>query len=59
MGKSLPHGRPVDGSIDSGPVDPKQLPRLLTPTTKKRLVSSGLPGPTMLSHQPMLSGSFA
>ncbi len=44
-------------SIVSGPVEPKQLPRLLTPTTKKRSVSSGLPGPTMLSHQPTLSGS--
>ena len=29
----------------AGPVEPKQLPRLLTPTTKKRSVSSGLPGP--------------
>jgi len=48
---------PVCGWIVVGPVDPKQLPRLLTPTTKKRLVSSGLPGPTMLSHQPTLSGS--
>ena len=44
-GKSAPHGLPVAGLIDSGPVEPKQLPRLLTPTTKKRSVSSGLPGP--------------
>jgi hypothetical protein len=51
-----PVARPVAGLIDIGPVEPKQLPRLLTPTTKKRFVSSGLPGPTMLSHQPSLSG---
>ena len=50
---------PVAGLIVSGPDEPKQLPRLLTPTTKKRSVSSGLPGPTMLSHQPTLSGSSA
>ncbi len=43
-GKSAPHGVPVAGFGDSGPVEPKQLPRLLTPTTKKRSVSSGLPG---------------
>ena len=49
----------VAGLIVSGPDEPKQLPRLLTPTTKKRSVSSGLPGPTMLSHQPTLSGSSA
>ena len=36
-----------------GPVEPKHEPRLFTPITKNRLVSSGLPGPTMLSHQPM------
>ena len=38
------------GSV--GTVEPKQEPRLLTPITKKRSVSTGLPGPTMLSHQP-------
>jgi hypothetical protein len=59
IGKSAPQVLPVSGLIDAGPVEPKQLPRLLTPTTKNRLVSSGLPGPTMLSHQPALSGSFA
>src|SRR5438045_3494492 len=59
MGKSDPHGLPVAGSIDAGPVEPKQLPRLLTPITKKRAVSIGLPGPTMLSHQPSLSDSPA
>ena len=44
---------------ESGPLEPKQLPRLFTPTTKNRCVSTGLPGPIMLSHQPMLSGSSA
>ena len=58
-GKSAPHGAPVAGFSDSGPLDPKQLPRLLTPMTKKRSVSSGFPGPIMLSHQPTLSGSSA
>jgi len=42
------------GSIDIGPVEPKQEPGLFTPMTKKRLVSTGLPGPIMLSHQPTL-----
>ena len=51
-GKAAPHGRFVAGLIEAGPVDPKQEPRLLTPITKKMLVSTGLPGPTMLSHQP-------
>ena len=36
-GKSEPHGRPVAEFFDSGPVEPKQLPRLLTPMTKKTL----------------------
>jgi homoserine acetyltransferase len=40
----------------SGPVEPWQPPRLFTPTTKKRLVSIGRPGPIMLSHQPMFFG---
>ena len=57
--KVAPQGLPVAGSIDCGPVEPKQLPRLFTPMTKKRSVSSGLPGPIMLSHQPTLSGSSA
>ena len=56
-GKSAPQIFPVAGSTVLGPLEPKQLPRLLTPTTKKRLVSTGFPGPTMLSHQPTLSGS--
>src|SRR5439155_17017552 len=56
MGKSEPHGFPVAGLIDAGPVEPKQPPRLLTPTAKKRAVSTGLPGPTILSHHPSLAG---
>ena len=40
------------GFMEAGPVDPKQLPKELTQTTKKRLVSMGLSGPTMSSHQP-------
>ena len=55
-GKRAPYGAPLAGSIDIGPVEPKHEPRLLTPTTKKRSVSTGLPGPTMLSHQPDLCG---
>jgi hypothetical protein len=50
---------PVAGLVCIGPVEPKQEPRLLTPMTKKRSVSTGLPGPTMLSHQPALFGSLA
>ncbi|MNL80545.1 hypothetical protein D3C87_2074290 [compost metagenome] len=47
------------GLVLIGPVEPKQEPRLFTPMTKKRSVSSGLPGPTMLSHQPMSRGLSA
>ena len=42
-GKSAP-GRPVAGLACIGPVEPKHEPRLLTPMTKKRFVSSGLAG---------------
>jgi len=58
-GKSPPQGLPVAGLGLIGPVDPWHPPRLLTPTTKNRSVSSGLPGPIMLSHQPTLSGASA
>jgi hypothetical protein len=44
----------VAGFSCIGPVEPKQEPRLLMPMTKKRPVSSALPGPTRLSHQPGL-----
>ena len=42
----------MSGLILAGPVEPKQLPSELTHTTKYRLVSIGLPGPSMSSHQP-------
>src|SRR5450830_772624 len=58
-GKAAPYGLPVAGLACMGPVEPKQEPRLLTPMTKKRLVSRGLPGPTILSHQPTFLGSSA
>ena len=51
-GKASRYGRPVAGSIEAGPVDPKQLPRELTHTTKNRSVSIASPGPTMRCHQP-------
>ncbi|MCY1363690.1 hypothetical protein D9M69_504650 [compost metagenome] len=40
-----------------GPVEPKQEPRLLTPITNHLSVSTALPGPIMLCHQPSLRGS--
>ena len=51
-GKSDPYGRPVAGSIDDGPVVPRQPPSRLVETTKKRSVSKALPGPIIPSHQP-------
>ena len=51
-GKSDPYGRPVAGSIDDGPVVPRQPPSRLVETTKKRSVSNALPGPIIPSHQP-------
>ena len=56
-GKRRPYGRPVAGSIDDGPVVPWQPPSRLAQITKKRSVSTGLPGPMRLSHQPGRSGS--
>ena len=53
----MPYGLPVAGSQEEGPVEPKQPPRELTHTTKKRSVSMGLPGPTMYSHQPAVSSA--
>ncbi len=52
-GKREPYGTPVTGSIDAGPVVPWQPPSTLGQTTKNRSVSTGLPGPTMSSHQPV------
>src|SRR6478609_2926236 len=51
-GKARRYGVPVAASIDAGPVEPLQLPRLLTHTTNQRSVSIALPGPTIASHQP-------
>ena len=42
------------GLMLAGPVEPMQPPRTLGQMTKNRLVSTGLPGPTMVSHQPGL-----
>ena len=38
--------------MELGPVDPWQPPRTLAQTTKKRFVSTALPGPIRLFHQP-------
>ena len=47
----------VAGLMEVGPVLPWQPPRLLRLTTKKRLVSIGLPGPMQMSHQPGFASS--
>ena len=39
-------------ALEDGPVVPWQPPRRLAQMTKQRVVSSGLPGPIRLSHQP-------
>src|SRR6185437_1353857 len=46
------YGRPVAGSAEAGPVDPKQLPRELTQMTKNRSLSIARPDPTIRCHQP-------
>ena len=51
-GKSGPYGLPVAGSVDEGPVVPRQPPSRFVETTKKRSVSNALPGPIIPSHQP-------
>ena len=53
-GKSTPQGRPVPGLVEAGPVVPMQPPMTFAAMMKKRLVSSGSPGPTIVSHQPGL-----
>ena len=45
---------PVSGLVELGPVDPMQPPKTLAQIRKNRSVSSGLPGPARLSHQPAL-----
>ena len=56
MGKSSPNGAPVSGLIDAGPVVPMQPPSTFDEMTKKRSVSNGRPGPTMVCHQPGSAG---
>ena len=51
-GKCSPYGLPVFGSIEAGPVEPMQPPRMLAQMTKNRSVSIGLPGPMSVDHQP-------
>ena len=51
-GKRNRYGCPVAGSIDAGPVEPKQLPSEFTQMMNQRLLSSGRPGPIMSSHHP-------
>ena len=41
-----------------GPLEPKQLPREFMQMTKYLLVSIGLFGPTISSHQPVEGSSF-
>ena len=52
IGKSRKYGVPVAGLRESGPVVPEQPPSRLAETTKNRSVSTALPGPIRLSHQP-------
>ena len=53
-GKSSPHNLPVAGLVDAGPVEPMQPPITFEQMMKYLSVSSGRPGPTMVSHQPGL-----
>ena len=55
-GKSSPYGSPVAGFSDDGPVVPRHPPSRFGQITKKRSVSTGLPGPTSVSHH---SAAFA
>ena len=54
IGKSSPHTLPVAGLVEAGPVDPMQPPITFEQMMKYLSVSSGRPGPTMISHQPGL-----
>ena len=53
-GNSRPHGLPVLGLVEAGPVEPMQPPSTFGQMMKYRSVSIGLPGPIMVSHQPDL-----
>src|SRR5512145_316289 len=54
-GNSAPHGFPVTGLTDDGPVEPLHPPMTFEQITKYRPVSSALPGPMTASHQPGFS----
>ena len=54
IGKSSPHTLPVAGLVEAGPVEPMQPPITFEQMMKYLSVSSGRPGPTMVSHQPGL-----
>jgi hypothetical protein len=56
-GKSSPYGSPVAGSIEDGPVVPRQPPSRFGQMTKKRSVSTGRPGPTSVSHHSVACAS--
>src|SRR5687768_17029713 len=51
-GNDEPYGRPLAGSIEAGPVEPRQLPMMFEQMTKYLRVSNALPGPIIPSHQP-------
>jgi hypothetical protein len=53
-GKSSPQALPVAGLVEAGPVDPMQPPITFAQMMKYLSVSSGRPGPTMISHHPAL-----
>ena len=57
IGKEVLYLSPVNGLIEFGPVDPKQLPRELTQIIKNLSVSRGNPDPIISSHQPLVESS--
>ena len=56
-GNRRPYGSPVAGLMEAGPVVPWQPPSRFAETTKNRSVSTALPGPISVSHQPTRDGS--
>src|SRR6185503_17878875 len=53
-GTSSPHGLPVLGLVEAGPVEPMHPPSTFGQIMQYRSVSIGLPGPIRVSHQPDL-----
>ena len=53
IGKRVAYGSPSTGHTLDGPVLPKHEPSTLVQITKKRFVSSALPGPIKSSHHPL------